>query len=277
MGSRKHHDGQHRVDGLTEIEGRGFEVSVSVFVGAAVATQANIFATVNLAQTKVNRSLVYDLLDYEKKRSPQKSAHHIVVALDQLAKSPFRKRIKRLGSATAGRQKETVTQAALVESLLNFLTSDAMTDRNTFIRRLVPERPTSEDLKRHPFRDLFLQERDTDITRILLHYFQAVQERWPDSWDDLERKGNVLPKTNGVKALMRFLKIVYNDLCIRNGRNSIVPEFEDFLPYFNNVGLKDADFNIKTFPPGTSGESRLFKILQSSFEQNTDVPQFDII
>ena len=71
-------DGQHRVDGLTAIDGRGFEISVSIFVEAAVATQANIFATVNLAQTKVNRSLVYDLLDYEKKRSPQKSAHHIV-------------------------------------------------------------------------------------------------------------------------------------------------------------------------------------------------------
>jgi DGQHR domain-containing protein len=45
-------DGQHRVAGLTALDGRGFDVSVSVFVGADVATQANIFATVNLAQQK---------------------------------------------------------------------------------------------------------------------------------------------------------------------------------------------------------------------------------
>lgn len=90
-------DGQHRVDGLTALQDETFQVSVSVFIGADVATQANIFATVNLAQTKVNRSLVYDLLDYEKKRSPQKSAHHIAVALDQMRSSPFYRRIKRLG------------------------------------------------------------------------------------------------------------------------------------------------------------------------------------
>ena len=77
-------DGQHRVDGLTALsDDTVFQVPVAIFVGADVATQANIFATVNLAQTKVNRSLVYDLLDYEKKRSPQKSAHHITVALAQ--------------------------------------------------------------------------------------------------------------------------------------------------------------------------------------------------
>ena len=268
-------DGQHRVEGLTALDGRGFEVSVSVFVGADVATQANIFATVNLAQTKVNRSLVYDLLDYEKKRSPQKSAHHIVVALDQLANSPFRKRIKRLGSATEGRSKETITQAALVEPLMGFITNDAISDRNTFLRRLVPEKPSHEELQRHPFRELFLQERDTDITRILLHYFLAVQSRWPDSWDDLERKGNVLPKTNGVKALMRFLRLVYNDICENRGSNSVVPDQSDFAKYIDAVELEDEQFDTKTFPPGSSGESELFKILKASVEKENDTPLFD--
>ena len=78
-------DGQHRIAGLEAVDlGEEFEINVAIFVGADIATQANIFATVNLAQTKVNRSLVYDLLDYEKRRSPQKSAHHVAVALDQV-------------------------------------------------------------------------------------------------------------------------------------------------------------------------------------------------
>jgi hypothetical protein len=46
-----------------------------------LATQASLFSTVNLAQTKVNRSLVYDLHDYAHTRSPEKS-HDVAIALD---------------------------------------------------------------------------------------------------------------------------------------------------------------------------------------------------
>ena len=92
-------DGQHRIAGLEAASDEAdFEVSVAIFVGADVATQANIFATVNLAQTKVNRSLAYDLLEYDSQRSPQKSAHDIAVALDQMEGSPLYRRIKRLGT-----------------------------------------------------------------------------------------------------------------------------------------------------------------------------------
>jgi len=91
-------DGQHRIAGLEGLaEQTDLELGGAIFVGADIATQANIFATVNLAQTKVNRSLAYDLLDYEKMRSPQKSAHHIAVALDQIEGSPFYRRIKTAG------------------------------------------------------------------------------------------------------------------------------------------------------------------------------------
>ena len=259
-------DGQHRVDGLTARRDGGFEVPVSVFVGADIATQANIFATVNLAQTKVNRSLVYDLLDYEKKRSPQKSAHHIAVALDQLKSSPFHERIKRLGSATPERRNETVTQAAMVESLLTLMSSDPMSDRNSFLRALLPDNPSDAEHQKHPFRQMFLDEKEPDITRIVLHFFEAVANRWPKSWNDLERKGNVLPKTNGLKALMRFLKPLY--LLVSGNNRHYVPEIEEFRNYIDQVELKDDDFNITTFPPGTSGESKLYKMLFATIEND---------
>ena len=54
-------DGQHRIEGLRNFDGPEFQVNVSVFVEIDVAEEAYIFATVNLAQTKVNKSLVYDL------------------------------------------------------------------------------------------------------------------------------------------------------------------------------------------------------------------------
>lgn len=259
-------DGQHRVDGLSAIQGAGFDVPVTVFVGADVATQANIFATVNLAQTKVNRSLVYDLLDYEKKRSPQKSAHHIAVALDKLKDSPFYQRVKRLGSATPDRRNETITQAAVVESLLTLMSSDPMADRNSFLRSLLPAHPTDGEHQKYPFRTLFLAEREADITRIMLNFFQAVEARWPLSWNELDRRGNVLPKTNGFKALMRFLKPLY--LLLSDGRRGYVPSESEFAKCIERVDLSDEDFNIATFPPGTSGESRLFKMLMDAISDN---------
>ena len=83
-------DGQHRLAGLDDGRPDGdFEINVSLFVDIDISEQANIFSTVNLAQTKVNRSLAYDLFELAKARSPQKTCHNIAVALDQNPTSPF--------------------------------------------------------------------------------------------------------------------------------------------------------------------------------------------
>jgi DGQHR domain-containing protein len=73
-------DGQHRLAGLEDRdpEKKPFQVNVSIFVGADTSDQAEIFSRVNLAQTKVNKSLTYDLLEYAKDISPQKLAHDVV-------------------------------------------------------------------------------------------------------------------------------------------------------------------------------------------------------
>ena len=260
-------DGQHRIAGLQAVagnEGTDFEVCVAIIVGADIATQANIFATVNLAQTKVNRSLAYDLLEYEGKRSPQKSAHDVAVALDQMVDSPFYRRIKRLGRATEGRRGETLTQAVVVEKLLELMTDDAMADRDSFLPRVGIDRPTDEELRRRPLRGLFLKGKEEDIAGIVYRYFCAVRDRWPESWHDLDRKGNALPKTNGFRALMRFLRPVY--LKIVGDDVGSVPKERQFRTILDMVKLDDTDFNLETFPPGTSGEAGLFRYLDAALK-----------
>jgi len=259
-------DGQHRVEGMKKLDSEGsFELSVTIFVDVDVATQANIFSTVNLAQTKVNRSLVYDLFSYEKVRSPQKSCHEIAVALNRKSTSPFFERVKRLGIATPGVENETLTQAAVVESLLAFVSKKPTEDRNSFMRKLSLERPSDEELEKLPFRGLWLDAKEADIAKIVFNFFSAVVDRWPESWEAIRRKGNVLPKTNGFKALMRFLKPVYLDIV--DGRYGKVPTIDQFAEYLYEVDLDDDDFNIQTFPPGTSGESILFKkLMGANFE-----------
>jgi len=90
-------DGQHRIEGLKELQDIQFDLNISVFVDIDVAQEGYIFSTVNLAQTKVNRSLAYDLYDLAKSKSPQKFCHNAAVALDKGKESPLYHRIKRLG------------------------------------------------------------------------------------------------------------------------------------------------------------------------------------
>ena len=119
-------DGQHRLAGLEErVQGNGpFEINVSIFVGADLADQAEIFSRVNLAQTKVNKSLAYDLLAYARVKSPFKVAHDVVVALNADKQGPFFEKIKRLGVRTPGVDSETLAQATVCKRSAPSLTQE---------------------------------------------------------------------------------------------------------------------------------------------------------
>ena len=251
-------DGQHRIEGLKEFTGKNFEVNVSIFVDIDIdiAEQAYIFSTVNLAQTKVNRSLAYDLFGLAKARSPQKVCHNISVALDQEEGSPFFHRIKRLGVATEGRFGETLTQATFVQALMNYISQDEMRDRDLYKKNKTPKKADAKNIEKLIFRNMMIEKRDYEITDIIWNYFDAVKERWEKAWEAGGR-GIMLNKTNGFKGLMRFLRTVYLYL-VSPGE---VPSKKDFFKIFNKISLKDNDFDIERFKPGTSGESELYRTL----------------
>jgi DGQHR domain-containing protein len=248
-------DGQHRLAGLEDFDGI-FEINVSIFVDADIADQANIFSTVNLAQTKVSKSLVYDLFDLMKSRSPQKICHNIAVTLDRDKDSPFYKMIKRLGASTPGRSGETLTQAAFVEPLLQMISENPMLDRDFYLRGKKPIKIDEGALKKYPFQHMFVDERDFDITDILWNYFSAAKDRWSTAWASRDR-GVMLNRTNGYRALMRFLGYLYTGTFTPG----TVPTKKQFKDIFSRVQIVDNDFNVDNFPPGTSGESTLLKTL----------------
>ncbi|WP_311196946.1 DGQHR domain-containing protein [Rugamonas apoptosis] len=257
-------DGQHRIAGLQEFTGEQFDVNVSIFVDMDVESQAYIFSTVNLAQTKVNKSLVYDLFELSKARSPQKTCHQIAVALNAYEESPFYSKIKRLGTATQGKFKETLTQATFVEALIGYLTEDKVADRDLYRRRGTPKFDESKANKLI-FRSFFIKNKDLEITDILANYFGAVAERWPTAWVN-GGDGLILNKTNGFRALMRFLKPSYISLRWKNE----IPSKSDFLSIFKKIDINDEEFTTTRFNPGTSGESNLYRTFMShsGFEAN---------
>lgn len=257
-------DGQHRIAGLKEFKGESFDVPVTIFVGADISDQAHIFATVNLEQQKVHKSLTYDLYSLAKSRSPQKTCHNVAVALDQDKNSPFFKRIKRLGVATEGRDFEPISQATFVESLIKYISRDPKKDRDILLRGKVLSKVSPEELYTVPFRNMFISQEDIKIVEVIFNYFSAVKERWPIAWSNND-KGNMLNRTNGFRAFMRAYEHLHRLHRLPSGTVPIhfMKRFMDAVP------LSDKDFNTDNFKPGSGGEAALLNVLKDVHIENS--------
>jgi DGQHR domain-containing protein len=262
-------DGQHRIAAFMDeghswsfdYDERDFDINVAIFIGADLSEQANIFATVNLAQTKVNKSLVYDLTELAKTPSPHKTCHNVAVVLDKEKSSPLHYRIKRLGTATPGRRNEPLTQASFVESLVKFLSPDPVLDRNTSLAGKKVQRAGIDELIKFPFRNLFIDGKDLDIVEILYNYFKAIEQKWPESWAAVGRVGNLLPRSNAFKAFMIYLREdIYINLV--DGDFGAIPTVEEFEDALSHIELQDEDFSTRNFAPGSGGQSTFLKILR---------------
>ncbi|MGM0912753.1 MAG: DGQHR domain-containing protein [Pseudomonadota bacterium] len=248
-------DGQHRIEGLRQSDRETFDMNVAIFVDIDVASEAYIFSTVNIAQTKIGKSLLYDLYDLAEKRSPQKLCHNIAVALNSISGSPFENRIKRLGVAGPKTEATSITQAAFVTSLMKFISKEPLKDRDLYLRNKKPEPYSGRKAKTYIFRDLMIQEKDYELTDIIWNYFSAVSKRWPEAWAN-DDKGVMIRKTNGFMAFMRFLRDVYTVL------DETVPSEKTFLEIMNRVELDDRDFVTDHYKPGSSGEAALYHDLK---------------
>jgi len=254
-------DGQHRLKGLQEAGANDFELSISIFIGADQATEASIFSTVNLAQTKVNKSLAYDLFEYAKTRSPEKTCHEIVVALDKLSNSPFQGRIKRLGTRTETRFGETLSQATIVKGLLPYISKDPLLDRDAGKRVGFWEPQLASDQSKRIFYEFFRLEEDEKILAIVINYFNAIRRKWPEAWDATGR-GNIINRTNGFNGFIRFLRPAY----LYFTTSPKVVSTDEFFTLIDKAALKNSDFNPTMFLPGTSGSTKLYHLLM---EQTT--------
>lgn len=251
-------DGQHRVFGLKHaVENQNlfssplnFELIVTIFIDMDIDDQAMIFSTINKAHTKVNKSLVYDLFDLAKTRSPQRSAHNIARLLNEKNGSPFKDKIKMLGFADDA-SKETITQATLVELTLKYISRNPMRDRDYLKRGKKLDLVTGEENLNYFFRNWFILGKDENIAKVLWNYFLAVKQRWPQAWDD---KSRILSKSTGVIALMKLLK----DIIKKLGTERIILH-DDFLTILKKVKITDDDFINDNYKAGGVGQAALYK------------------
>jgi len=250
-------DGQHRIAGLLNYRGPNFQLNVTIFVDMDIEDQAHLFATINLKQTKVNRSLAYDLFEFAKMRSPQKTCHTVAKVLDTKEGSPLYHRIKILGRAT-GRGLENITQAAVVERLIRYISPNPMKDRDDIRRQIPLTRAVriQQTEKKLFFRNMFIDDHDDDILLVVWNFFAAVAGRWPNAWNT-DLPGMILNKSTGFTALVRLMADIYLDI----DKMGTVPSVETFRNYLDLSGATDDFFVKENFLPGTSGEAGLYKVL----------------
>ena len=248
-------DGQHRIEGLRGFTDRTFQLNTAIFVDMDMEDQALLFATINLKQTKVNKSLAYDLYEFATTRSPQKTCHNIAKLLNSTPKSPFYHRIKILGTATRGRD-ETLTQATFVDRVIVYVSDDPMRDRDLLKRN--KKLPAGQEKPGRPLclRGLFIADQDATIAKVISNYFAAVQQRWPHAWSN-RTPGLILNRTAGFGALMRLFPWMYLMVRKENGLATV----DEFLGYFLRVEMLDEEFNNERYIPGSTGESALYRDL----------------
>ncbi len=131
--------------------------------------------------------------------------------------------------------------------------------RGAYMRGKKPQRISAEQSEQLIFRNMFIDEKDYEITDIIWDYFSAVRDKWPIAWSNTGR-GNILNRTNGFRAFMRFLRPAY--LYFTSPGGGVTQDH--FAQLLSAVEMVDDDFSVEEYPPGTSGETRLFINLSSS-------------
>ena len=148
---------------------------------------------------------------------------------------------------------ETITQATFVDRLLRFISRNPMADRDLLKRRKSLDRSRGTQRSRQIFRDFFIDDQDHIIALNLWNFFLAVQTKWPESSQTVER-GNILNRTTGFGALMRFMRVAYLSLDMPKE----IVRSEAFNGIMSNINIADGTFTPETYLPGSSGEKKLF-------------------
>ena len=70
-------------------------------------------------------------------------------------------------------------------------------------------------------------------------------------------RGNIINRTNGFNGFIRFLRPAY----LHFTTQPKVVSTSEFAQLFDKVELRDEDFNPEQFLPGSSGSTKLYRLL----------------
>lgn len=222
-------DGQHRLEGLKKNPGTIEEVPIVMMFDLSLENKAYVFSTINSNQKPVSKSLIYDLYELSTRRSPIKTCHSIVKALNGTEGSPFYRRIKLLGQKQ--NVDEVISQGTFVSYMLKLISSNAKRDE-IYVKRSMD----IEVNRKLIFSQFYIDGRDDVIYKVISNYFGAVSEVFAEDW--YEHK-SILIKTTGIGGLFKALPSAF-DYGIKSNRLDL----DFFKELFSKTKVYMNDHNI---------------------------------
>jgi len=249
-------DGQHRYEGIKLSKLDEINLPIVVMFNLDESEKAYIFSTINNNQTKVDKSLIYDLFGVAKDRSPYKTCHEIARMLNTDSESPLCGKIKMLEKRQS--KEETLSQGTFVKHLLNLISIDP--NQDTVDSKNNVEIKDNNNLV---FRKYYKAQRDEVIAKILVNCFSAVKKAFPIEWND---EDYILVKTTGYSGVMGSLKTL-----VPNGEKLANLTEDYFYKIFSRLKeklkLKGEKLTSEVFASGATGEKKLSKQIVECMEE----------
>ncbi len=211
-------DGQHRLYGFRTSSKPGrreMRLPCAVFMNLPRPYQAKIFATININQKRVDKSLAYELFGFDLNESdsnkwpPDMLGVYLARVLESEQTSPFRGHVKpallessdgqRPISEDSGEWKVSV--ACLVEGVIKLISQRPAADKSALASGQAKDRSYLPPDK-SPLRALFTAARDKTLVTIVSDYFSVVKETL---WKG-QAPNSFIFRTVGILALFDVLR-----------------------------------------------------------------------
>ncbi|AUL49004.1 DNA phosphorothioation-associated DGQHR protein 1 [Bordetella trematum] len=213
-------DGQHRLFAFADAKPERLEMDLicSIFLDLPKPFQAQLFATINSTQEKVDKSLTYELFGYnlneeeEEYWSPDKLAVFLTRKLSTDPESPLSGRIviaprrdKALDDISSQRDWK-ISTAVVVEGIMRLFSSNPKKDINNLLDTKQRRRLDIDQMRtdRSPLRQAYINSEDIVIYKMTINFLIACENLfWKNAPSD-----SFITRTTGVQALFDILRIL---------------------------------------------------------------------
>lgn len=264
-------DGQHRLFSFAKADIdsiREMNLLCSVFLDLPKALQAQIFATINSTQKRVDRSLTFELFGYnvsdeaEEYWTPDKLAVFFTRKLGTDNGSPLHGRVlvapKRDAALNELASQATwqVSTAVVVDGILRLFSSNPKRDSNLMRTEKARKREClgTGPRDRSPLRQVFIDGNDALLYTMALNYLKACEVVF---WNNI-RKGSFIVRTIGVQALFDILRALARQAF--EDRDVSVSYFEAKIASAGDIDFADDRFR----NPSGSGRTLIRKTIEEA-------------
>lgn len=252
-------DGQHRIEGLKKAIESGeltadFDLVCAIYFELPAPKQAEVFATINFNQQKVDKSLAYQLFGYDLDSidsefwSPDTLAIYLTRLLDKEDNSPLKGRIdfgmKKLDLSHQNKNSIDndwyISTSTIVQGITSLISTNVSKDRYYLHKRRLfkKDRSILKDIpSKAPLRDDYINNRDGQLYDLISEYFRYCNVKF---WDS--ENISFMRKTIGIQALFDLLKAIVSDI---KNKNNIISfnEISTYLCKIDIQNLKDLNVN----------------------------------